>query len=78
MKGTILIILLQPNSESQNDFSFEKIYDYVLTIKEKVSFDEIDFIFNAMNQKISLLQIFPNYKATSKPLELLSDKYKRL
>ena len=77
MKGAILIILLQPNSESQDDFSFEKIYEYMLTIKKKVSFDEINFIFNAMNRKISLLQIFPNYKDTSKPLELLSDKYKR-
>lgn len=77
MKGTILIILLQPNSESQNDFSFSKIYEYILTIKEKISFDEINFIFNYRNQKKSLLKIFPFFKVTNKPLELLSDKYQR-
>lgn len=73
MKGIILIILLQPNTETPNDFSFRRAHEDLLAIKDNVTFDEINFIFNERLQIMRWQQIFPQYGYADRPLILLSD-----
>jgi len=77
MTGTILVILLQPNTETPSEIDFPKIYQNLQSIKDKISFQEIDFIFNDKNQYIIWHQVFPESGHYKKPLVLLSDRYKK-
>ena len=77
MKGRSLVLLLQPDTEERNDqLSFKQVHEDMVAIKEKISFDEITFVFNDRNQQIFWQQVFPQYGHSVIPLLLLSDKYK--
>lgn len=77
MSNTILIILLQPNTEAPSDIDFPKIHQNLQSIKNKISFQEIDLLFNDKNQYIIWHQVFPLSGHYKKPLVLLSDRYKK-
>jgi hypothetical protein len=77
MKGTSLVLLLQPNSEARNDdLNFRQVHEEMVAIKSSISFDEIVFVFNDSLQNIRWQQVFPKYGYSERPLVLLSDKYK--
>lgn len=77
MKGTGLVLLLQPNTEERNDeLSFKGVHEDMMAIKDKITFDEIVFVFNDQMQSMRWQQVFPAYGYSEKPLELQSDKYK--
>ena len=79
MNGTILIVLLQPEPDPKafDKMDFKAIHAGLVAIKEKITFDEIDFIFNERNQQIFWHQVFPQCGHAKKPLVLSSDKYKK-
>jgi len=76
MKDTILIILLQPNGDKTDNLNLKNVHEYLLSISKQISFNEVNFIFNEMNQRIKWLQVFPEYEVSEKVIELFSDKYK--
>ncbi len=77
MKGTRLVLLLQPNTEAQNtELSFKQVNEDMLAIKDKITFDEIVFVFNNQMQNMRWYQVFPACGYNDRPLTLLSDKYK--
>jgi hypothetical protein len=77
MRGTILILLLQPNTEAANNLSFKQVHEDMAAMKDTISFDEIDFVFNDRNQNIRWQQVFPQYGHAEQPLVLLSEKYQK-
>ena len=76
MKGAILVLLLQPNTEAPNDLNFRQVHEDMLAMEDKISFDEIDLVFNNRMQTMRWQQVFPECGHYDKPLELSSDKYK--
>ena len=76
MKGTGLVLLLQPNTEERNDdLSFKGVHEDMVAIKDGITFDEIVFVFNNQMQSMRWQQVFPAYGYSEKPLVLLSEKY---
>lgn len=74
----ILAVLLQPHPPfSDSDLDFKILNQYLVSIKEKINFSEIIFVFNINNEKLALSRVYPDYVSSTKPLELLSDKYKK-
>jgi hypothetical protein len=78
MKGTILIIVLQPDTQPKEHFNFKEIHKNISTIKDKVSFNEINFLFNDENQQIVWWQVFPLFGLANKPLIFKSQKYQKV
>lgn len=76
MKDTILVIILQPNTEEANDLSFKGIHEDIVAIKDEVNFREIDLVYNHRGQEMRWEQIYPEFGHSVKPLLLMSDKYK--
>mgnify|MGYP001578198932 CR=1 FL=1 len=77
MAGSILIILLQPNTETPSEINFKEIHKNIMSIKDKISFEEINFLFNDKNQYIMWHQVFPECGHCKKPLVLLSERYQK-
>ncbi len=76
MKGTGLVLLLQPNTEERNDdLSFKEVHEDMVAIKDQITFNEIVFVFNNQMQSMRWQQVFPAYGYSEKPLVLLSEKY---
>lgn len=78
MSKTILIVLLQPEKEPKDHFDFEEIHKNILSIKNQITFDEINFIFNDENQQLIWLQMFPSFGLVKKPLVFTSEKYQKI
>jgi hypothetical protein len=78
MTGIILIILLQPKNTPEGYFDFNEIHEQVKEIKNKISFDEINFIFNDENIQMIWRQIYPGNGHAKKPLIFESEKYQKI
>ena len=69
----ILAILLQPYPPfSNSDLDFKILNEYLISIKEKINFSEIVFVFNINNEKMALSRVYPDYVSSTKQMELLS------
>ncbi len=76
MKGTNLVMLLQPSGEAATaPLNLEKIHQALVSMREVISFDEIAVTFNANNRSILLARVFPDFQIGSKPLQFRSEKY---
>lgn len=78
MSKTILIILLQPDKEPKDHFDFKEIYNNISRIKNEISFDEINFVFNDELQQLIWWQVFPAFGLAKKPLVFTSGKYQKI
>jgi len=59
MSGTILSILLQPEEKGDFGIYFPELHEKLETIKDKITFQEINAVYNENNQHITWVQIFP-------------------
>lgn len=76
MKGTNLILLLQPRGKAATTpLDFEKVHQALVSMKEVISFDKVAITFNANNKDILLISVFPDFQIGSKPLQFRSEKY---
>jgi len=78
MSKTILIVLLQPDKEPKDHFDFKEIHDNICAIKNEISFEEINFVFNDEYQHLIWWQIFPAFGLAKKPLVFTSEKYQKV
>jgi hypothetical protein len=76
MKGSILAVILQPASEEANGLSFKEVHEDLIAMKDEITFDEIDLIFNDRGQQMRWEQVYPENGHATKPLLLMSDKYR--
>jgi hypothetical protein len=74
MKNVILAILLQPNTEEQTKLFFQEIHDQLMTMKEKVNFSEVVFIFNLSNKNVVFTRVYPDFVFSHKPIQWRSEK----
>jgi hypothetical protein len=80
MKGVNLIILMQPqeNLKTPTKINFKNIHDFLISNKNRVSFDSIHLNFNQNNQEIWLTEIYPSFKTRQKKLKFQSEEYRAM
>lgn len=69
MKGIILVLILQSNTEDPIYLSLKQVHEDMVQMKDQISFDEIGFIFDDRGRNMRWEQVYPAYSYAEIPFK---------